>query len=157
MVNTGATSAATYTISDITSVAKAASETSKIGYADSSATPISTTGVVKLVVGAKSYDITLTPGTNNLVGLRNAINNLGVGATASVITTGTGLNPNYLSISANSSGAAALQLFDDPDGATKILNDTRACFKNSVRRCAVSIQPERLGQHSPGQRPGFDG
>jgi flagellar hook-associated protein 2 len=117
VVNTGATSAATYTISNITSVAKAASETSTSGYADSSATPVSTTGVVKLVVGADSHEITLTPGTNNLVGLRNAINSLGAGVTASVITTGTGLNPNYLSITANSSGAAALQLFDDPDGA----------------------------------------
>src|SRR5205085_2315700 len=28
------------------------------------------------------------------------------------------------------------------------------CFKNSVPRC---IQPERLAQHSPGKRPGFDG
>jgi flagellar hook-associated protein 2 len=117
VVNTGATSAATYTISDITSIAKAGSETSKIGYADSSTAAVSSTGVVKLVVGAKSYEITLTPGTNNLVGLRNAINNLGVGATATVFTTGTGLTPNYLSISADSSGAAALQLFDDPSGA----------------------------------------
>ena len=117
VVNTGATSAATYTISDITSVAKAASETSKIGYADANATPVSASGQVKLWVGAKSYGITLTAGTNNLAGLRDAINSLGVGATATVLTTGTGATPNYLSLSANSSGAAALQLFEDPDGA----------------------------------------
>ncbi len=72
---------------------------------------------MKLWVGAKSYGITLTAGTNNLAGLRDAINSLGVGATATVLTTGTGATPNYLSLSANSSGAAALQLFEDPDGA----------------------------------------
>ena len=111
---TGATEGATYTISNITSVASAASETSKTGYADSTATQISSTGTVRLVIGSNHYDIVLKPGANNLVGLRDAINKLGVGVTASVLTTGTGLNPNYLSISANSSGATTLQILDDP-------------------------------------------
>ena len=53
----------------------------------------------------------LTPASNNLVGLRDAINNLGVGVSASILTTGSG---NYLSVSANNTGLTTLQLIDDP-------------------------------------------
>jgi flagellar hook-associated protein 2 len=76
---------------------------------------------LSLVVGSKSYSINLTAATNNLVGLRDAINNLGVGVTATVLTTGTGQTPNYLSVTANNTGATKLQLFDDPTGANKNL------------------------------------
>ena len=105
----GATTPATYTINSITSLAAAASERSVIGYTDSSATPVSSTGKVKLTVGAQDYSFTLT--TNSLVGLRDQINTLGAGVTASILTTGGG---NYLSVSANSGGANTLKLTDDP-------------------------------------------
>jgi flagellar hook-associated protein 2 len=111
---TGATAPATYTISNITSVASAASETSQSGYATSNATAVSSTGTLKLVVGSGSFTIHLTPSTNNLVGLRDAINNSGLGVTAAVLTTGTGATPNYLSVSANNTGATTLQVIDDP-------------------------------------------
>lgn len=117
VTNTGASSPAAYTISSIQSLASAASETSVTGYADNSTAPVSSTGTVKLVVGAKTYTITLTPQTNNLNGLVQAINGLGAGVTANVLTTGNGGNPNYLSISANATGATTLQLIDDPAGA----------------------------------------
>ncbi|HTM48670.1 MAG TPA: flagellar filament capping protein FliD [Bryobacteraceae bacterium] len=121
VVNTGSDSAAAYIISDITSIARAASETSQSGYADSGATPVSATGTVKLVVGSTIREITLTPATNNLAGLRDAINDLGLGVTASVLTTGTGANPNYLTVSADTVGATTLQLFDDPNRANSSL------------------------------------
>jgi flagellar hook-associated protein 2 len=111
---TGATSSATYTISNITSVASAASETSKSGYADASVTVVSSTGTLSLVVGATNFPIHLVPANNNLVGLRDAINASGLGVTATVLTTGTGANPNYLSVTANSTGATTLQVIDDP-------------------------------------------
>jgi flagellar hook-associated protein 2 len=114
---TGATSSATYTISDITSVASTASETSKSGYADSSVTVVSSTGTLSLVVGATNFPIHLIPANNNLVGLRDAINASGLGVTATVLTTGTGANPNYLSVTANGTGATTLQVIDDPGGA----------------------------------------
>lgn len=114
---TGATTPASYTISDITSVAAAASESSASGYADSTTAQVSSTGTLQLVVGSNSYTINLTPDQNNLVGLQNAINALGGGVSANILTTGTGATPNYLSISANSTGATTLQLFDDPTGA----------------------------------------
>lgn len=116
-----ATTPATYRISEVTSLAAAASETSVAGYATSDATPVSSTGTVRLTIGSEVRTITLTPETNNLNGLRNAINNLGVGVTASIFTTGTGSDPNYLSLTATSPGATTLSLVDDPDGAAAAL------------------------------------
>lgn len=115
--NAGAVSSAVYTIDSVTSLAKAASETTATGYADSSAAQVSASGTVKLIVGSEEYTINLTPETNNLNGLRTAINALGAGVTASVLTTGTGPTPNYLSISAANTGATTLRLVEDPSGA----------------------------------------
>lgn len=115
--NAGATSAAVYTINSVTSLAKAASETSATGYADSTAAQVSASGHVKLIVGSQEYTINLTAETNNLNGLRAAINSLGAGVTASVLTTGTGATPNFLSISAATTGATTLRLVEDPSGA----------------------------------------
>ncbi len=114
VVNSGASSPATYTISNITSVAAAASETTTSGYATSGATPVSANGTLSLVLGSQPYAITLGAGHNNLLGLRDAINNSGAGVTASILTTGTGANPNYLTISANATGQTTLQLNDAP-------------------------------------------
>ena len=103
------TAATTYTINSITSVAAAAAERSVAHYADSAATPVSATGTLKLVVGSQGY--VFTPTTNSLVGIRDQINSLGAGVTASILTTSGG---NYLSLSANGTGATTLQLIDDP-------------------------------------------
>jgi flagellar hook-associated protein 2 len=115
--NVTANSPATYSISNISSLAAAASETSVTGYASATADIVSASGSVRLTVGGNTYDITLTPENNNLAGLRNAINGLGAGVTASIFTTGTGSLPNYLSVSANETGAKTLTLIDDPGGA----------------------------------------
>lgn len=114
--NVSATSAATYTITEITSVARVASETSVSGYTDSGSSPVSASGTVRLVVGSDTYDIDVSA-NNSLIGLRDAINQLGAGVTATIFTTGTGEEPNYLSITANAAGAKTLQLIDDPEGA----------------------------------------
>lgn len=121
---TGATAAGAYTITNITSIASAAAETSVIGYADSDSR-VSATGIVKLTIGSEIRTITLGEGKNNLGGLRDAINGLGLGVTASVLTTGTGATPNYLSVSANNTGETTLKLVDDPTGAaTNLLTST---------------------------------
>lgn len=125
VTNSGAISPATYTISKITSIASAAAETSVSGFADSTSAPVSATGIMKLVVGSNTYAINLAPGQNNLNGLTDAINKLGAGVTASVLTTGTGATPDYLSVSANNTGATTLQVIDDPTGvANNILTST---------------------------------
>lgn len=107
----GATQAATYTISDVTSLARAASETTLWGYATADSTPVSGDGVLELVVGSNSYTIDLTgQGRNNLQGLRDAINQLNAGVTATILNTGDPSAPYYLLVSANQPGATTLQL-----------------------------------------------
>lgn len=109
---TGATAPASYTINSITTAASAAAEVSQNGYADATSTQVSATGSMELVVGANHYDFTLT--NNTLTGLEDQINSLNAGVTASILTTA---NKDYLSVTANSTGATTLQLFDDPTGA----------------------------------------
>ena len=118
--NSSLANPASFTISNITSLASTASFSTTNGYADATTTPVSTTGTMQLVINgtAVSPNIDLTAGeANNLNGLASAINGLNAGVTATVINTGTGATPYYLSISANTSGSNNIQLFDDPNGA----------------------------------------
>lgn len=115
-----ATSSASYTINSVTSIASAASERTLAHYADSAATPVGTTGDFRLTVGTQDYDFSL--GNNTLVGLRDKINSLGAGVTATILTTSDG---NYLSISSNTNGEKTLALKNDPAGTnTDLLTAT---------------------------------
>lgn len=123
---------ATYTLSEISSIATAASEISVTGF--SAGDPVSTTGDLQLTFGSQTYDIHLTPEKNHLAGLRDAIQNLGIGLNATILTTGTGTSPNYLSVSSSTTGATTLMLKDDPAGAnvdvlTSANQGTNAEFK----------------------------
>lgn len=109
ITSTSSASPATYEVKNIQSIAKTASETSVQGYADSSTTAVSTSGTIQLTVGTKTFSKTLGTGENNLVAIRNWINQQNAGVTATILTTGTA---NYLSVSANTSGATALKLED---------------------------------------------
>ena len=110
----GATTANSYPLNSITSLASQASETSTAGFASSTTTAVSSTGLLKLKVGTAEHNIDISA-TNNLTALRDAINGLSAGVTASILTTGA--TSNYLSITANSTGATTLQLIDAPTGA----------------------------------------
>jgi flagellar hook-associated protein 2 len=128
-----ATSPASYSITEITSVARAASATSS-GFADGDTTPASSTGTVKFSFNGTDHTIALGSGENTLTGLRNKINGLGAGVTASILTTGTGATPYYLSITSNTTGEKPIALVDDPDGAAVNLlastdNGANANFK----------------------------
>src|SRR6266536_1477344 len=83
--NTGATSAAAHKISEITSLASAATARSG-AFADTNKTPVSVDGKMQLKFNGKDYALTLK--NNTLTGLQNAINGLGVGVTASILTAG---------------------------------------------------------------------
>jgi flagellar hook-associated protein 2 len=115
-VNTGTSVASTYTISNIVSLASAASETTLTGYADPATTPVSTQGQnqVDLVVGSATYHLDLT-GKNNLNALRDAINTANDGAnpgvTATILTNTDG---SYISVTSNTAGQTTLQLNDVP-------------------------------------------
>ncbi len=115
VADAGATAPATYTINSVTAMAATANENSLTGYASATATQVSSTGDMKLVVGSKSYDIPLTSATNNLQGLASQINLQNAGVTATVLTTS---GNDYLSVSAAATGATTLQLIDDPSSAT---------------------------------------
>ena len=126
---TGADTPGTYVVNSVTSVAAAASERSSLSYVDSAATAVSSTGSLRLNVGGSQYDFTLS--NNTLVGLRDKINALGAGVTASILTTSNG---NYLSVSSSTTGVNAITLHDDPSGAnTNLLTadnpGTNAVFK----------------------------
>lgn len=138
--------AASYTISEITSVAASASETSIAGYASTTAVPVSTTGHLQLIIGSNTYDISLPPEENHLTGLRNAINNLGAGVTATIFTTGTGTDPNYLSLAATATGATTLTLRDDPGGVNAdILTGTNQGINAEFKLNGVSVsKPSNL-------------
>ncbi len=110
---TGSASATSYTINSITSLAAAASERTTSHFADSSATQVSPSGEMELVAGSFDQKFSLT--NNTLVGLRDQINSMNAGVTASILTTSDG---NYLSIAANATGATTLKLIEDPNGTT---------------------------------------
>lgn len=116
--NTTTTTPGSYTLSNISSLAAAASYTTTNGYADATTTAVSTTGTMQLDINGTPSTIDLTgSGDNNLNGLASAINALDLGVTASVIDTGTGSTPYYLSLSENATGQNTIQLVDDPTGA----------------------------------------
>jgi flagellar hook-associated protein 2 len=118
VTNTGATKPGTFTISNITSLATAASETSTAGYTNNQA--VSSTGHLNLVVGSKTYSLDLTgPEQNNINGLADAINNSGAAVNATILTNGA---QNYLVVSANNTGATTLQLNDVPPASVLVSN-----------------------------------
>jgi len=114
---TGVGAATAYTISDIESVARQASESSVSGYADTDTTAVDDDGILQLVIGGETHEIDLTAYGNNLNGLKAAINGLGVGARASIVNTGNATNPYYLSLTATNQGATTLQLRATADDA----------------------------------------
>lgn len=116
--STSATTPGSYTISNITALATAAAYTTTNGYADATTTAVSTTGTMQLDINGTPTTIDLTgSGDNNLNGLASAINALNLGVTASVIDTGSGSTPYYLSLSDNATGQNTIELVDDPTGA----------------------------------------
>lgn len=107
----GAATPTSYTITDVTSIASRASETTVSGFADADTAQVDADGLLELELGGTTHAIDLTaPGTNNLNGLRDAINALGLGVTASIIDTGSGATPQYLSLTATSPGETSVEL-----------------------------------------------
>jgi flagellar hook-associated protein 2 len=110
--NSGATNATAYTIDSITSAAAAASERTTAGFTDSAATPVSN-GTLTLVVGGQAQTFSLT--SNNLNNLRDRINALGAGVTASIVTSG---GSSSLAVTSNSGPQSQSILLFDGTSAT---------------------------------------
>lgn len=132
----------TYNITDVTSIAVAASETTLSSYASSTATQVSASGSVRLTVGATLYDIALASGENNLVGLRDKINALNSGVTATILTVDAGTN--YLSLSANATGAKVVALREDPLG----LNTNLVTATNQGSNLNFKLNGVQVGRSS---------
>lgn len=137
--NAAATVPVSYTISEITSLAAAASETTVAGYPDADTTAVSATGIVELRAGSNTYTLDLT-GKNTLTGLRDAINGLsGTGVTATILNTGSGANPYFLSVTANSPGATTLTLKDDSGAGANLLTAANQGANTVFKLNGVSV------------------
>lgn len=90
-------------------------------FADATATKISSAGTLSLAVGSTAYPLTLTSTTNNLDGLRDAINAASAGVKASVLLSSNTSNTWFLQVVADASGSGTIQLYDDPTGANTAL------------------------------------
>ncbi|MBI4893694.1 MAG: flagellar filament capping protein FliD [Acidobacteria bacterium] len=124
-LGTGA-SAGTYQISHITSLASAAIATAKTGLASAASTPVSNGDHhLELAVGSETFALNLTADSDNLEGVRDAINALGAGVQASIIDTGAGVNRYFLTVAATATGETGIELRQTPgDSATNVLEVT---------------------------------
>lgn len=122
---TGTAAATSYTITDITSVARRASESTVAGFADKDTTQVDADGTLQLVIGSEKHTIDLTTYGNNLEGLVEAVNALGAGVHASILNTGSETDPYHLSLVAEDTGATTLQLRSAVDDSnTNVLTAT---------------------------------
>ncbi|MCC6588204.1 MAG: flagellar filament capping protein FliD [Bryobacterales bacterium] len=122
---TGNAAATSYTITDITSVARRASESTVAGFADKDTTHVDADGQLQLVIGTEKHNIDLASYGNNLNGLVEAINDLDAGVHASILNTGSGTEPYHLSLVAENTGSTTLQLRGTADDAnTNVLTAT---------------------------------
>jgi len=122
----GAVLPSSYLINEVTSVAKAATEATQSGYASADADAVdSVDNTVELVLGGATYSLDLSIHGNHLNGVRDAVNALGIGVTATVLNTGSGATPYYLSLTAASTGVTTLQLRTEVgDNLSNILTAT---------------------------------
>lgn len=107
----GSPVAASYVISDITSLATVASATSRSGYDSKSSTTVAGGDhTVSLVVGGTASTIALTESTDNLQGLADAINSGDYGVRASIIDTGSSTGQYYLALTASTAGPLSISI-----------------------------------------------
>ncbi|MCC6293374.1 MAG: flagellar filament capping protein FliD [Bryobacterales bacterium] len=99
-----------YHLTNITSVASVASENFLTGVDTQDATPVDGDGELELVLGTQTYAVSLDGASNNLLGLRDAINHSGAAVTANIINSGTETATYYLSVTAQQPGETVLAL-----------------------------------------------
>lgn len=138
--------AGTYTLTEISSLATIASSTGTAALANADAAPIGALDGdgklrLELAVGSTTREIVLTAATNNLEGLRQAINGLNAGVTATVIQTGTTTAEYRISISADGTGENAIQLRTTPgDAGTNLLSTVSAGSNAKFKINGLSVE-----------------
>ena len=123
---TGSPVAATYTVSEVTSLATAATATAINGFSDKDATQVAGGDhSLTLSVGASVHTIALNESSDNLQGVADAINAGSYGVRASIIDTGASSGQYFLALTATESGPAAISLKPTTGGPeTEILQQT---------------------------------
>ncbi|MBE0659304.1 MAG: flagellar filament capping protein FliD [Bryobacteraceae bacterium] len=123
---TGSPVAASYVISEITSLATAASATAKTGFSDTDTTPVAAGDhSLSLTVGASTHTIALDESSDNLQGVADAINAGNYGVRATIIDTGAASGQFFLALNASEAGPAAISLKPSGGGEeTEILQQT---------------------------------
>ncbi len=98
-------------IDSVDSIAEASIATATAGLATASETELAGAGnFLRLKVGAEVQEIHLQPGEDNLIGVRDRINALGAGVTASILFSGGASGEHFLSLAATETGAQAIEL-----------------------------------------------
>lgn len=125
----GAAQAGAYVIGNVKSLARATTATTITALATPDSTKVNAAGdYLQLVVGGTAMDLNLTPATNNLKGVAEAINRSSAGVTASVITTDEG---SSLSITAAAAGERTIELRTVKDAAGSNLLQATVAGKNA--------------------------
>jgi flagellar hook-associated protein 2 len=114
---TGAASPATYVISNITSIASKASEATQTGLADTDQTPVDSDNLLWLEFDGQFHALDLTTYANNLDGLKDAIDELGLPMSATIVRSGDEGNLYHLSLSATTTGSKSLKLWTGGPGS----------------------------------------
>jgi flagellar hook-associated protein 2 len=148
----GAT-AGTYTVGNITSLASVSMATMTTGVADPATTTVAPadTNTLYLSVGGTQTPIVLTAKTNNLNGLRDAIDNSSAGVMASILTTSQG---SYLTLTATVAGASAITLKAASDGSGTDLmsmNNTGALAQFEVNGKAATSTSNQVTGYNWGE------
>jgi len=151
VTGSGAT-AGTYTVGNITSLASVSTATMTSGVANATSTAVAPTdtNTLYLTAGGSTVPIALTSATNNLNGLRDAINNANAGVTASILTTAGG---SYLTLTANTAGATAITLNTASDNSgTELMsmNHTGSLASFEVNGKAVTSTSNQVSGVIPG-------
>lgn len=147
----GAT-AGTYTIGNITSLASVSTATMTDSVADAKSTAVAPTdtNTLYLTAGGSAVPIVLTSATNNLNGLRDAINSANAGVSASIMTTSAG---SYLTVTASTAGATTITLNTASDNSgTEMMsmNATGSLAKFEVNGKAATSTSNQVTGVIPG-------
>lgn len=147
----GAT-AGTYTIGKITSLAAVSTATMTDPIANPASTAVAPAGnnTLYLKAGGVAVPIVLTAATNNLNGLRDAINGANAGVTASILTTSLG---SYLTMSASVAGATTITLNTAADNSgteAMTMNTTGSLARFEVNGKAATSTTNQVSSVIPG-------
>lgn len=123
------------------------SSISRLEYSDGTTAKVSATNDLSLVVGTTATPLILADVTNNLEGLRDAINKSSAGVIASILNNGSETNPFYLQLVGTQPNAGAIQVYDDPNGANApLFSSTDERNLSTVSGNKVSGGSASLGQ-----------